>query len=213
MEGSIGKRGLGIPETVPDATVAWPEAMPDDSWDLPVLAEFIAHTARRNGRDAWVIGKALYIARAKHTRDRDWLQWLRKDVPEISKSTAYRYIDVHKSFSWEQVHDTPLSVLYQLMKLQDDDEEPEEEEEVPTGNGEVQDEPDGTDAVGQQGPTIAGRINEQETDAIPDEHQPPITDREFGVLEAFVTGIGSLVRAEYVFRSGVEQIRELQCEE
>ncbi len=123
--------------------------MPEDSWELPALAAFITCTVRRSGLDAWWIGKALSIARKKHTRDRDWLQWLRDDVPGISKSTAYRYIDVYESFSADQVQDKPLSVLYKLMKLQN-----EEEEEEPTGKGEVQDEPDGTDgdddAVGPQ---------------------------------------------------------------
>ena len=70
------------------------ESTPNESWELPKLAEFIAQVVRRNGEDAWWIGMALYIARKKYKLERDWLRWLREEVMVISRSTAYRYLDI-----------------------------------------------------------------------------------------------------------------------
>ena len=101
---------------------------PDESWELPALAEFIARVVRRNGEDAWWIGMALYIARKKYKQERDWLRWLREEVRVISRSTAYRYLDVCSSFTLDEVKDKPINVLYKLMQLDD-------EPEAPAGEG------------------------------------------------------------------------------
>ncbi len=95
---------------------------PDESWELPALAEFIARVVRRNGEDAWWIGMALYIARKKYKQERDWLRWLREEVRVISRSTAYRYLDVCSSFTLDEVKDKPINVLYKLMQVEDEPE-------------------------------------------------------------------------------------------
>ena len=66
-------------------------ALPDKSWDLPRLGAFIIGGLRRTAEEAHWIGRALDLARKKHTADRDWLVWLREIG--ISKSSAYRYLE------------------------------------------------------------------------------------------------------------------------
>jgi len=201
--------------------------LPDKSWTLPQLATFVSSTVRRTGEDAWWIAEALEIARVLHKQDRDWLRWLREDVEGLSKSTAYRYLDIRRSFSLEEVRNQPLNVIYKLMAVREDDDLEEQ-----ASDGDDVDVADDTDEVLRDSQPeeqiIAGRIggkasqsaSERDTDI--DGHdnpksiappQPPVTADEIDALTTFLEAVGGLARAEYVFRAGIEQLRELKNEE
>ena len=232
---------LGLKETKEahsesEPPVASADRKPDKSWTLADLAIFITLAVRRSGLDAWWIAKALHIARAKHKKERDWLRWLRDDVGGISKSTAYRYLEIYDTFSLEEVEGQPLNALYKLMRVQDeDDDSASDGPEEPASDAKEMDADDraapANDAPGgadQEEPAIAGRIagkassaaGEQDGDGeadddqkLPDEPQPPITAAEIDLLTTFIEAVGGLVRAEYVFEQGVQQLRELKDED
>jgi hypothetical protein len=231
---------IGVKEGAADSEPGRPatgaKVMPDESWELPDLATFILAKFRRSGEDGWWIGKAIDIAHEKHKVERHWLRWLKEDVEGLSKSTAYRYMDIYHTFSLEQVKDKPLGALYKLMACNDDDDDPEnvDEPEEPTSDGDnidvsgatggCNDEPDDAD---QQEPAIAGRIHSRassaagendagrdadEDQAQPDVPQPPVSASELDALAEFVEAVGGLTRAEYVFHQGIEQLRDLKDE-
>ena len=102
---------------------AEPDRIPDGTWQLPVLAAFVVAACRRSGEDAWMIGKAVLVARDKHKQERDWLRWLREDVRVLARSTAYRYIDICLNFTLEEARTTPRNVLYRLLYGKGDDSE------------------------------------------------------------------------------------------
>jgi hypothetical protein len=74
---------------------------PDESWELPQLAAFINRRLRRTDEDNWWIGKAVDLAHKKHTEERDWLRWLA--ATGLSKSSAYRYRDLYKGYTLEEI--------------------------------------------------------------------------------------------------------------
>jgi hypothetical protein len=225
-----GERILGLKKTVgaePAAPAAKTKKMPDATWQLPALAAFIVAVCRRTEVDAWWIGRALSLARSQHKKERDWLRWLREEVKGISKSTAYRYMDICAAFSLEQVEKTPFKVLHSLLKKHDD--EPEEtaddgDSTDVSGGTEGDNEPDDGD---QQQPIVAGKIHskapseadDQDADhkaednpETPDEPQPPLTATEIDALSSFIEAVGGLTRAEHVFREGIKQLKELKDE-
>ncbi len=215
-----------VADSEPQRPAADANGLPDESWELPALATFIAGTARRNGLDAWWIGKALRIAQEKHTADRDWLRWLKEDA-RLSKSTGYRYMDLYDAFNLEQVQDQPLSALYKLMEVREDagSNEPEEPTEGGDANGPDapkagDDKPAGGDS---QKPIVAGKPRGRKPSAAkphvddypeidpepPAPPPPPVTAAEIDALTEFVEKVGGLARAQYVFDQGIEQLREL----
>ena len=205
--------GTGNDETV--APSAATVKLPDESWGLTDLARFVTLTVRRSGVDAWWIGKALLIARTKHTKKRHWLRWLKTDVKGLGQSTAYRYMDVCSAFGLDEVEGKTLSVLYKLMQINEDDDakEPvnEEKDEAP-------------DDIESQQPIVARKNRKKavvtggehtddgpENDPKPPEPQPqpPVTAAEIDSLAVFIEAVGGLTRATFVFRDGVEQLKEL----
>ena len=203
---------------------------------MPELATFIVTSIRRTAIDAWWIGKALDIARAKHKQERKWLTWLETDVLGLSKSTAYRYMALCTTFTLEKVQTTPLSALYKLMEGAKDDDtgendakdgaEPEEATDGAAGE-ELEDagaEP--ADDADDQQPAIAGRIasrasapagkqdrdRDDAAEQQPPEPQPPVTATEIDALTVFVEAVGGLTRAQYVCEEGIKQLQELKDE-
>ena len=95
--------------------------LPDESWEIPALASFIACRLRRTGEDAWWIGRALALANRKQINNRSWLKWL-KEIG-LSKSSAYRYIDLSTSYTLDDIKTQPgvgVCKLLDALRSQDD---------------------------------------------------------------------------------------------
>jgi hypothetical protein len=211
-----GSRAAGTGET-PVAPVT--EAMPNESWGLAALATFIIQVVRRTGEDAWWIGRALVIARAHYKEERGWLRWLRQEVEGLGQSTAYRYMDICSSLTLEEVKGKPIATLYKLLATKEDDNSEESAgDNLDTIRDHKDDEPthDGGD---QEEPVVAGKapsaargneVSAQTADSPPLPPQPPVTADEIDALTTFLEAVGGLVRAEYVFEKGIEQLKELK---
>jgi len=76
-------------------------ATPTDSWNLEELAEFVIFNIRKTATLVWQIGKALSIAQARLTKTGGFLKWLRG--VGITKSTAYRYLDIYNAYTGSAV--------------------------------------------------------------------------------------------------------------
>ena len=160
-------------------------AIPDESWDLSRLTEFITVALRRTAEDAWLIGKALDLAQPQHTKNRDWLQWLQEIG--ISKSTAYRYLDLCRSYTLEEVKSRPGDTISMLLKKL---------------KGEDKNDADENDADGDDAAPNDNDENDAGDDANEDneEEQPSVTDEEFAAINVFVNAVGGVTRAEYIFK-------------
>lgn len=199
----------------PECLAAASERMPDDTWQLPALAAFITAACRRSAVEAWWIGMALLIARAKHKEERDWLRWLKEEVEGLSKSTSYRYMDVCQTFELAEVEGTTLNVLYKLMAIKDDDSEVAAEDgKGRNANHDTKPQPPTTAKSSRRNPPANDepdidhdREDKPEPPAPP---QSPVTAAEIDALEAFVASVGGMTRAEYVFHEGIEQLRDLK---
>ena len=88
---------------------------PNDKWTLKQLAKFCVLTLRRTATDAWHIGHALSIARDKQKDERNWLRWLAEEVGGMSKSSAYRYMDIFKKQSLNDVQGRTLGEVYEAL--------------------------------------------------------------------------------------------------
>jgi hypothetical protein len=99
---------------------------PNEKWSLKKLAEFCRLRLRRTAQDAWHIGQALSIARKKEKDERNWLRWLAEELDGLSKSSAYRYIDIFRKRSLEEVKGRALSEVHKSLA-------PTKREDVPPG--------------------------------------------------------------------------------
>ena len=150
--------GTGDPVSA-DATVdATPNTehgaaeVPDENWSLERLASFIKVSLRRTAVQAWLIGKALTLAREKHRANRDWLRWLESETG-ISKSSAYRMIKLAEWFELNEIERQPEIGVCELLDAakedgDDDEEDADEEDHVDNESGES-DESDDEEDVGE----------------------------------------------------------------
>jgi hypothetical protein len=100
---------------------------PDESWALPELAQFITRRLCRTLEDTWWIGKALAIANKRHTENRDWLRWLK--AIGISKSSAYRYMDLCDGYTLDEIKARPGASVSRLLDELHDTADVDDEEE------------------------------------------------------------------------------------
>lgn len=89
---------------------------PEERWSLKMLADFCRFALRRHAVDAWFIGKALALARAKQKEERQWLKWLAEEVGGVSKSSAYRFLKIHELLTLEDVKGKTLGEVYELLR-------------------------------------------------------------------------------------------------
>jgi len=110
------------------------EGIPGEDWSLDDLARFCGLALRRSAEDIWKIGRALAIAREKHKAGDGWLRWLAGNIA-MSRSSAYRHIEVAEKFSLEQVRALTLRQIRRLLDEARRDHPGEEEAVTALGSG------------------------------------------------------------------------------
>jgi hypothetical protein len=205
------------------------EDKPNKNWSLPRLAQFILGTLRRTTVDAWWIGQALHIAHERHKENRDWLSWLTKIG--ISKSTAYRYLDLFDGYSLQDIEERPGVGVCELLDelkddaddLEDDDDGEKAEEDNNLGNEDEgkdddlddeddlnDDEDDGSQRHvakknGKQKKTATGAGSDDDEE----KEQSPVNEIESNAFAEFVAAVGGAKRARFVFETEIEHYEDL----
>src|SRR4051812_5193449 len=97
-----------------ELTVITPERVveiPDESWTNDRLAEFCGLVGRRHAEDAWLIGKAFAVVKARLEHGK-WLSWVREHCPGLSRGTANRYMLLAERCTLDEVRGQGLTECY-----------------------------------------------------------------------------------------------------
>ena len=97
-----------------DLTVITPgrtPEIPDESWSFDRLAEFCGLVCRRQAEDAWLIGKAFAVVKARLEHGK-WLSWVKEHCPGLSRKTANRYMLLAERCTLDEVRGQGLTECY-----------------------------------------------------------------------------------------------------
>jgi hypothetical protein len=102
-----------------ELTVITPERtpeIPDESWSIDRLATFCGLVGRRHAEDAWLIGKAFAVVKAKLEHGK-WLPWVNKHCPGLSRGTANRYMLLAERCTLDEVRGHGLTECYRRVGM------------------------------------------------------------------------------------------------
>lgn len=134
---------------------------PRDNWTLDELGQFAQQVAKRTARDAWLLGRAYGIAKAKAKAEGKKIEaWRRKWLPVLSQPTLSRYEAVSK-LPEDAVTGKGLTDVYRLLGLAP------QKVSATMSDGDVET-PPATDAATEVAPTAgeAGRESHPEPDSL-----------------------------------------------
>ncbi|MFO0806157.1 MAG: hypothetical protein U0791_23895 [Gemmataceae bacterium] len=130
-----------------------PNDAPRDNWTLEELGLFAQQVAKRTARDAWLLGRAYGIAKAKAKAEGKKIEtWRRKWLPILSQPTLSRYEAVSK-LPEDAVVGKGLTEVYRLLGLAP-------QKASPTASDSGVETPPATDAATEVAPTADGPIRE-----------------------------------------------------
>src|SRR5205807_4655498 len=91
--------------------------IPRDNWTLDQLGQFAQQLAKRTAHDAWLLGRAYSIAKAKAKAEGQKIEeWRQHWIPFLSQPTLSRYEAVGKPPE-EDVKDKSITEVYRLLGL------------------------------------------------------------------------------------------------
>ena len=94
-----------------------PTDNPREDWTLEQLGQFAQQIAKRTAHDAWLLGRAYTIAKAKAKAEGKMIEkWRNEWLPFLSQPTLSRYEAVSK-LSEEEVKDKGLTDVYRLIGI------------------------------------------------------------------------------------------------
>lgn len=129
-----------------------PNEAPRDNWTLEELGLFAQQVAKRTARDAWLLGRAYAIAKAKAKAEGKKIEaWRRRWLPVLSQPTLSRYEAVSK-LPEDAVVGKGLTDVYRLLGLA-----PQKASSTASDNDV---ETPATDAATEVAPTDAGALRE-----------------------------------------------------
>jgi hypothetical protein len=92
-----------------------PTDTPREDWSLEELGQFAQQIAKRNAHDAWLLGRAYTIAKAKAKAEGKKIEtWQKEWLPFLSQPTLSRYEAVSK-LPEEEVTGKRLTEVYRLL--------------------------------------------------------------------------------------------------
>ena len=122
---------------------------PRDNWSLEELGQYAQQVAKRTARDAWLLGRAYAIAKAKAKAEGKKIEaWRRKWLPVLSQPTLSRYEAVSK-LPEDAVVGKGLTDVYRLLGLAP-------QKASPTASDSDVETPHVTDAAMEIAPTADG---------------------------------------------------------
>jgi hypothetical protein len=130
-----------------------PNDAPRDNWTLEELGLYVQQVAKRKARDAWLLGRAYAIAKAKAKAEGKKIEvWRRKWLPVLSQPTLSRYEAVSK-LPEDAVVGKGLTDVYRLLGLAP-------QKTSTTASDSDVETPPATDAATEVAPTADGPIRE-----------------------------------------------------
>jgi hypothetical protein len=94
-----------------------PTDSPREDWSLEQLGQFAQQIAKRTAHDAWLLGRAYGIAKAKAKAEGEKIEtWHKEWLPFVSQPTLSRYEAVSK-LPEEEVVDKGLTEVYRLIGI------------------------------------------------------------------------------------------------
>ncbi len=109
-----------------------PTGTPREDWTLDQLGEFARQVAKRSAHDAWNLGRAYTIAKAKAKAEGQKIgAWRRQWIPFVSQPTLSRYEAVGR-LAEEDVLGKGIAEVYRLLELL-----PAKDDSPATANGEA----------------------------------------------------------------------------
>ncbi len=104
-----------------------PTDSPHDDWTLEQLGQFAQQIAKRTAHDAWLLGRAYTIAKAKAKAEGKKIEtWHKEWLPFVSQPTLSRYEAVSK-LAEEEVMGKGLTEVYRLIGIVAKKTSPDEE--------------------------------------------------------------------------------------
>lgn len=104
--------------------------IPDGTWSVTKLTEYVRLMVRKTAVAAWLIGQALKVGRTKKKQEREYVNWLSEIG--INRVTAWRYVQVAEHFALKELEKLSLKEVYErLEQIRHPKDESEDREEKP----------------------------------------------------------------------------------
>jgi hypothetical protein len=87
------------------------EATPTKSWTLAQLGEYVLAHGKKSAHDAWLVGRALIVAKEHHPKA--YVAWLKS--LKMATATAYRYMEVARKFDEGAIQGMTLWEAYAVL--------------------------------------------------------------------------------------------------